>query len=126
MEHGISTYERVERIKAVSRSGCKNLPTAKTIHEFILGLHAAAQAAGATVVKDGWFSHEFPVQGLTIVLVLAESAVTIHTYPECGRGVTINAAVCGTVDPADICRNMEAIFEPQKRVTETPTIELAL
>ena len=49
MEQSVKGYERAERIVAMSAFGCKNLPDAETIQNFIPKLHAAAEAAGATV-----------------------------------------------------------------------------
>jgi S-adenosylmethionine decarboxylase len=43
---------------------------------------AAADATGATVLER--FTHAFNPQGVTVVLVLAESHASLHTYPESG------------------------------------------
>src|SRR3954469_21753227 len=42
----------------------------------------ALERAGATIVKTA--SHDFPVKGLTCVLILAESHAILHTWPETG------------------------------------------
>jgi S-adenosylmethionine decarboxylase len=42
----------------------------------------AAIAAGATVLQV--FSHKFSPQGITVLVVLAESHASLHTYPESG------------------------------------------
>src|ERR1700676_1848643 len=44
--------------------------------------HAAAEATGATVLQV--CSHRFSPQGITVVVVLAESHASLHTYPESG------------------------------------------
>ena len=65
-------------------------------------LRAAATAAGATVI--GMHLHHFgPGQGVTGVAILAESHMSIHTWPEhayaavdifmCGRSNRIDAAL---------------------------------
>ena len=65
-------------------------------------LRAAAAAAGATVI--GMHLHHFgPGQGVTGVVILAESHISIHTWPEhayaavdifmCGRSHQIDAAL---------------------------------
>ena len=59
-------------------------------------LRDAAVAAGATVLTS--HSHAFHPQGATAVVVLAESHVSIHTWPEWG-GATIDAYTCGAADP---------------------------
>jgi len=56
----------------------------------------AAEAVGATVVSR--HHHAFAPHGVTAVAVLAESHVSIHTWPEWG-GATLDAYTCGTVDP---------------------------
>jgi S-adenosylmethionine decarboxylase len=40
----------------------------------------AAEAAGATVVDTSF--HRFPIQGLSGVVVLSESHISVHTFPE--------------------------------------------
>lgn len=56
-------------------------------------LRAAAQAAGATVV--GVHLHHFgPGMGVTGVAMLAESHISIHTWPEAGVAA-IDLFVCG-------------------------------
>ncbi|MGB3406798.1 MAG: adenosylmethionine decarboxylase [Jannaschia sp.] len=55
-------------------------------------LHAAARAAGATVLSAHF--HPFEGGGLTGVLLLAESHITVHTWPE--RGYTaLDLFMCG-------------------------------
>ena len=61
-------------------------------------LYEAAEACGATVVGESFA--QFEPQGVTGVLVLAESHLSIHTYPEHGF-CAIDCYTCGTdVDPA--------------------------
>ena len=126
MQNSAKALRRAERLVALSAAGCRNLPDETTVSAFVGKLRTAIGEAGATVVKDQWFSHSFPVQGLTIVMVLAESGVIIHTYPELDRGVTINTAVCGEVDPEVVCRNIEAVFEPRERISYMGPIPLML
>jgi spermidine synthase len=56
----------------------------------------AAEAVGATVLSR--HHHAFDPQGVTAVVVLAESHVSIHTWPEWG-GATLDAYTCGAADP---------------------------
>lgn len=114
-----------ERAYMVSAYGCRRLPDALTAESFIDELQVAAERAGATVVRRGWF-HAFTPYGITIVLVLAESAAVIHTYPEREQGVTVNVATCGTVHPQDVVEQLLAVFEPHTRVSETSVIPLML
>ncbi len=48
----------------------------------------ALERAGATIVET--LSHHFPDQGLTCVLILAESHAVLHTWPETG---TVNVDI---------------------------------
>ncbi len=59
-------------------------------------LVSAAEAVGATVLSR--HHHSFMPQGATAVVVLAESHVSIHTWPEWG-GATLDAYTCGAADP---------------------------
>jgi spermidine synthase len=59
-------------------------------------LARAAEAVGATVLAR--HHHAFTPHGVTAVVVLAESHVSIHTWPEWG-GATLDAYTCGPVDP---------------------------
>ena len=73
----------------------------ETIQEAMLG---AAAVAGATVV-DSTF-HRFPVQGLSGVVVLAESHISVHTFPEHGYAA-FDIFTCGTrVDPERACDHL--------------------
>jgi len=49
--------------------------------EFLLKLlERAASESGATIIKS--FAHRFSLQGVSCVVVIGESHVTIHTWPE--------------------------------------------
>lgn len=53
----------------------------------------AARLAGATVITD--FIHRFSPHGLSGVVVIAESHLTIHTWPELGYAA-VDLFTCGT------------------------------
>ncbi|MDI3299268.1 MAG: adenosylmethionine decarboxylase [Bacillota bacterium] len=55
-------------------------------------LREAARISGATVVEETF--HRFPVQGLSGVLVLAESHISVHTTPEHGYA-SFDVFTCG-------------------------------
>ena len=59
-------------------------------------LREAATTAGATVLAA--HHHAFSPQGASAIVVLAESHVSIHTWPEWG-GATLDAYTCGGADP---------------------------
>ena len=62
----------------VDFSQCANLPTESVILEAILV--TAAEMAGATVVQSCF--HQFSPYGLSGVVVIAESHLAAHTWPE--------------------------------------------
>ncbi len=55
----------------------------------------AVQVCGATVLNR--FSHQFHPQGVTVVYALAESHISIHTFPEKGS-CAIDVYTCGNMD----------------------------
>ena len=55
----------------------------------------AVDTCGATVLNR--FSHQFHPQGVTVVYALAESHISIHTFPENGC-CAIDVYTCGTMD----------------------------
>jgi len=68
------------------------------------GLVRAVREAGATIVESVF--HEFSPGGLSGVVVIAESHVTIHTWPE-HRYAAIDAFTCGDPNlPNRIERNL--------------------
>lgn len=68
----------------------------------------AANRCGATVVGESFI--QFSPQGVTGVLVLSESHLSIHTYPEEGFAA-IDCYTCGyTVDPEVACDYMKAVL----------------
>jgi len=57
----------------------------------------AAKKSGATILKD--FLHKFSPQGVSGVVIIAESHLAIHTWPENGYA-GVDFFTCGTtVDP---------------------------
>ncbi len=73
-------------------------------------LHAAAQAAGALVLH-GHFHVFTPYGGVTGVLLLAESHISIHTWPE-RRFAAIDLFMCAQCDPRDGLAAIERAFAP--------------
>lgn len=59
-------------------------------------LRQAAVEAGATVV--GAVFHRFSPQGVSGVVLIAESHLSIHTWPECGYAA-VDFFTCGVCDP---------------------------
>ena len=64
-------------------------------------LTAAAEGAGARVLHG--HVHQFEPHGMTGFLLLAESHVSIHTWPEAGF-VALDILTCGALDAEAIAR----------------------
>ncbi len=74
--------------------GCTYLDSEAAIRDLML---EAASRTGATIV--GSIFHHFSPQGVTGVVVIAESHLAIHTWPEF-RYASVDLFTCGTkVDP---------------------------
>ena len=68
----------------------------------------AAKIAGAEVV--GEFFHQFSPHGVSGVVVISESHLAIHTWPEHGYAAA-DVFTCGTrVDPHVACRHLVRAF----------------
>jgi len=69
----------------------------------------AALACGAEVREFAF--HKFSPQGVSGVVIISESHLTIHTWPELGYAA-IDVFTCGdTVDPWDACNHLFEHFE---------------
>ena len=78
-------------------------------------LVAAAREAGATVL--GTRFHQFEPQGLTGVILLAESHLSLHTWPEEGL-LTLDCFTCGAMDADVILDRVRAHLQPtRERIT---------
>ena len=76
----------------------------------------AVRSAGLTVVGDSF--HQFEPQGVTGTVLLAESHLAIHTWPEYGF-VTVDVYVCNlATDNSDkakhLFRTLEAAMKPKR------------
>jgi S-adenosylmethionine decarboxylase len=72
----------------------------------------AAIAAGATILHSH-FHHFTPNGGVSGVVVLAESHISIHTWPE-RDFAAIDIFMCGACDPRDSIPVIEAAFRPAR------------
>jgi S-adenosylmethionine decarboxylase len=73
-------------------------------------LRAAVEAAGATLLTIDL--HRFdPTGGVTGVAVLAESHISIHTWPESGYAA-VDVFMCGQARPHDAIAVLRRAFEP--------------
>jgi len=73
-------------------------------------LREAAEAAGATILHSH-FHHFSPNGGVSGVLVLAESHISIHTWPE-RDFAAIDIFMCGACNPYNGLTALKAAFKP--------------
>jgi S-adenosylmethionine decarboxylase len=74
-------------------------------------LASAAAASGATLLST--HAHGFPAGGgYTAVALLAESHITVHTWPEHDY-VAIDAFMCGALDIDAVERSLRSYFLPR-------------
>jgi len=71
----------------------------------------AALEAGAEVREVAF--HKFSPQGVSGVVIISESHLSIHTWPELGYAA-VDVFTCGTtVDPWDACKYLQVILEAE-------------
>ena len=80
-------------------------------------LRQAALAAGATILH-GHFHSFGPQQGVTGVLLLAESHISIHTWPEYGFAAA-DIFMCGDAQPQLALAIIDAALSPSSRSIQT-------
>ncbi len=73
-------------------------------------LVAAAEAAGATVLNTD-FHHFQPNGGVSGVVVLSESHISIHTWPE-ANFAAVDMFMCGACNPHDSVPTLVEAFAP--------------
>lgn len=85
-----------------------NLDDPKLIDDALL---QGAREAGATVLHSH-FHHFSPYSGVSGVVVLAESHISIHTWPE-KNYAAIDIFMCGDCDPHDALPAIKRAFQPR-------------
>ncbi|HZX50286.1 MAG TPA: adenosylmethionine decarboxylase [Candidatus Paceibacterota bacterium] len=88
--------------------GCKKLNDLKLIRQ---SLKEAAHICNATILHTKF--HKFSPQGLTGYVLLAESHISIHTWPEHGYAA-VDVFTCGLMDTEKAVRHLADQFEAQK------------
>lgn len=77
----------------------------------------AAEACGATVMSVQF--KQFEPQGATVLVLLSESHLSIHTYPERGFAA-IDCYTCGeTVDPQLAIDYLVSVLKPKKHMRKS-------
>lgn len=90
-----------------------------TVESILLG---AAQTAGLTAVSSA--HHRFEPQGLSAVIILSESHIAAHTWPESGTGyVTLTS--CRTLTPAQL-ESVGELVRKRLRAQQVTTSEITL
>lgn len=80
--------------------------------EAAAALIQSAKDAGATVLSDRW--HHFGGgYGYTGVVILSESHISVHTWPERGYAA-IDAFYCGICNPENSLPRMLEFYKPEK------------
>lgn len=78
---------------------------------FLINLmESAAIASGATVVQT--IFKKFDPQGVTVICLLSESHISIHTYPELGN-CYVDIFTCGDCNPKIGCDIIVAQLYPK-------------
>ena len=89
--------------------GCLFLENDKKIKELLI---SAAEVAGATILHA--HTHHFGEgQGVSGVVVLAESHISVHTWPE-RNFVAFDIFMCGNTDPDLSLELLKNRFKPNK------------
>jgi S-adenosylmethionine decarboxylase len=92
--------------------GCAlNLNNPEMIHSLML---EAAKKAKTTVLNS--YVHQFAPQGVSCVVVISESHLSIHTWPEFGHA-EVDVFTCGeNALPSIAIDFLSRVFEPQRAV----------
>ena len=89
--------------------GCAFLENDKKIKELLM---SAAKVAGATILHA--HTHHFGEgQGVSGVVVLAESHISVHTWPE-RNFAAFDIFMCGNTDPDLSLELLKSKFKPNK------------
>ena len=56
------------------------------------------------------FSHSFPIQGVTVLISLAESHFSLHTWPEKGCA-SVDIFTCGSASPMKVANELIYHFD---------------
>ena len=105
VSHKGAVYGIVGKHVIAEFSGCRNLNDKAFIQR---ALEDAARACGATVVNSMF--HTFSPQGVTGVVLLAESHISIHTWPEMGYAA-VDVFTCGSLWPEKAVDYLKEAFQ---------------
>lgn len=78
----------------------------------LTAVRGAAQAAGSTLLAE--VSHRFDPQGVTALALLAESHISVHTWPELAYAAC-DVFTCGeTCLPEEACRYLARALQAER------------
>jgi S-adenosylmethionine decarboxylase len=89
-------------IAELYRCDASSLADLELVRRAMLG---AAEAIGATILGDAF--HHFSPSGVSGAVVIAESHLSIHTWPEHGYGA-VDVFTCGELDPRPALQHLKA------------------
>ncbi len=93
--------------------GATNLDSPELIDK---ALCDGAIASGATILHSH-FHHFTPNGGVSGVVVLAESHISIHTWPE-RNFAAVDVFMCGACDPHKVIPFLQAAFTPSQIILD--------
>jgi S-adenosylmethionine decarboxylase len=88
--------------------GAKNIDNEETIQKAIREI---IRATRATLLHQ--FFHRFEPQGITGMACLAESHISVHTWPESGFAA-FDIYMCGTAQPERAIPILQSHFQPER------------
>lgn len=103
-------------------SGCGCAPELLRRHGALLPLLEQAVRASEMTPLRG-VGHDFPDAGHTTCVILAESHLVVHSYPECDAAVVVELSVCdhqrdNRERALTLARRVSALFDPRQRRME--------
>ena len=72
----------------------------------------AVQKAGGTILNV--FTHKFSPQGVSTVITISESHLSIHTFPE-HNYCAVDIYTCGKTYPENAIKHLSDFFNPDKK-----------
>lgn len=93
--------------------GCDHLNDLAIVRK---GLLDAAHVCGATVL--GTHFHTFEPQGLTGYVLLAESHISVHTWPEYGYAA-VDVYTCGLMETKRAVEHLKGVFKAERVESQT-------
>ena len=100
---------RPSRVLYTADAWCQGHRFLTDVHGLVTAARCAVAAGGGHVIDEARVA--FPNGAITLVLVLAESHLSIHTWPEDGL-VAIDLFSCGAIDGPRVIAELRAVLAP--------------